>query len=165
MNHRARTAATTVALAAALVAGGAAPARAQDVVVDFPAGVACEFAVTVEIEGGNARTRDFFDEDGNIVRTLVTGRGDDLTFINAETGESLVLAFRGAAQRVTYHPDGTQTVVASGHVVLILFPTDVPAGPTTTLYAGRIEFTIDAAGVFTLQRTSGTSTDLCAALA
>ena len=48
--------------------------------------------------------------------------------------------------------------------MLILFPTDVPAGPSTTLHVGRVVYTIDTNGVFTVQRVSGTSTDICAAL-
>jgi hypothetical protein len=47
--------------------------------------------------------------------------------------------------------------------VLILFPTDVPAGPSTTLYVGRVVFTV-VGDVFTLRSTSGTATDICAAL-
>jgi hypothetical protein len=31
--------------------------------------------------------------------------------------------------------------------VLILYPTDVPAGPSTTLNVGRVVFTIDTQGV------------------
>ena len=63
-------------------------------------------------------------------------------------------------------PDGrTTTFTATGHFVLILFPTDVPAGPSTTYYVGRVVVTIDnLTGVFTLQETRGTATDLCAAL-
>ena len=60
--------------------------------------------------------------------------------------------------------DGSQTVTLSGHNVLFLFPTDVPAGPSTTLYVGRVVFTVDVNGVFTLVSTAGTATDICAAL-
>ena len=48
--------------------------------------------------------------------------------------------------------------------MLILFPTDVPAGPSTTLVAGRIVFTVDQAGVFTVQQITGQQTDICALL-
>jgi hypothetical protein len=48
--------------------------------------------------------------------------------------------------------------------VLIMFPTDEPAGPSTTLYVGRVVFDADAAFNFTLRSTRGTATDLCAAL-
>jgi hypothetical protein len=55
-------------------------------------------------------------------------------------------------------------VTLTGHNVLFLFPTDVPAGPSTTLYVGRVVFHVDTEGVFTLQSTNGTATDICAAL-
>jgi len=32
--------------------------------------------------------------------------------------------------------------ITIGHNVLILFPSDVPAGPSTTLYVGRVVFTV-----------------------
>ena len=51
-----------------------------------------------------------------------------------------------------------------GHLVLIMFPTDVPAGPSTTLYVGRVVFDVAPDRVFTLKETQGKSTDLCAAL-
>ena len=67
---------------------------------------------------------------------------------------------------MTPQPDGTELHVATGHNGLILFPTDVPAGPTTTLYVGRIVFTVDPdTGVFELLSTAGRATDVCAALA
>ena len=59
---------------------------------------------------------------------------------------------------------GSQTVTLTGNNVLIMFPSDVPAGPSTTLYVGRVVYTVDAGGVFTLVSTSGRATDLCAAL-
>ena len=37
--------------------------------------------------------------------------------------------------------------------------------PSTTQYVGRIVYTVDESGVFTLVSTSGRSTDICAALA
>lgn len=63
-----------------------------------------------------------------------------------------------------FNADGSQTVTLTGHNILILFPTDVPAGPSTTLYVGRVVFTVDANGVTTLKSTSGTATDICAAV-
>jgi hypothetical protein len=63
-----------------------------------------------------------------------------------------------------FNADGSQTVTVTGHNVLILFPTDVPAGPSTTLYVGRVVCTIGVDQVFTLKSTSGKATDICAAL-
>ena len=111
--------------------------------------------------------REFTDRSGNVVRTLAAGKGFTLTSTNLSPGssKSLTLPSSGSVQRTTVNSDGTSTVVSTGHNVLILFPTDIPAGPSTTLYVGRIVYTVDASGVFTLQSTSGRATDLCALLA
>ena len=46
-----------------------------------------------------------------------------------------------------------------------MFPTDVPPGPSTTLYVGQVVFTFDnETGFTTVQENEGTATDLCAAL-
>jgi hypothetical protein len=61
--------------------------------------------------------------------------------------------------------DGIATVTATGQTGVIMFPTDVPAGPSTTVYRGRVVFTIDlSTGVFTIISSTGTRTDVCAAL-
>jgi hypothetical protein len=75
------------------------------------------------------------------------------------------LPSNGSVTRTTINDDGTTTFTTTGHNVLILFPTDVPAGPSTTLYVGPVVFTVDADGIFTLQSATGKSTDICALLA
>ncbi len=65
---------------------------------------------------------------------------------------------------MAFNPDGSSTVVATGNTVIILFPTDVPAGPSTTLYVGRVVYTNDGQNNFVLQDHSGQTTDICAAL-
>ena len=85
-------------------------------------------------------------------------------FTNLGTGDTLSLKANGSVEKIALHPDGTQTWMTMGHNVLILFPSDVPAGPSTTLYMGRVVFTVDTSGVFTLRSTSGKSMDICAAL-
>jgi hypothetical protein len=45
-----------------------------------------------------------------------------------------------------------------------MFPTDIPAGPSTTLYVGQLVYTVDPAGVFTVESSRGNSTDICAEL-
>jgi hypothetical protein len=143
---------------------GAASSAIADFTVDFPAGLACAFFLRIEGSGGNQIMREFLDKNGNIVRTLTTGTGSALTFTNVDTGATLSLRSNGAVMNVTINPDGSQTVVSTGHNILILFPTDVPAGPTTTLYVGRVVFTIDSIGTFTLQQHSGQASDICASL-
>jgi hypothetical protein len=40
----------------------------------------------------------------------------------------------------------------------------VPAGPSTTLHEGRVVYTVDTSGAFTVQQVSGKTTDICAVL-
>jgi hypothetical protein len=154
-------------LTSALVLGSGSPATAADppdAVFEFPAGVACDFPLRVEVFGGNQVMKEFRDENGNIVRMLSAGKGSLLVFENLSTGATLSLTTGGSVTQTTFNPDGSQTVTGTGHTVLILFPTDVPAGPSTTLVQGRIVYTIAPDGVFTLQEVSGQTTDICAAL-
>jgi hypothetical protein len=145
------------------------PAIAQsepDVVI--PADVACPgFALGIDSAGNENRVdREFYDKEGNLIRVLSTGTGPDLTLINMTTGATVSLQGNGANSRTTFNPDGTLTVVNTGHNILIMFPTDVPAGPSTTLYIGRLVYTVDpTTGVYTFVDFKGKSRDLCAALA
>jgi hypothetical protein len=132
----------------------------------FDAGEACEFQLSL-IGGPDTRTvHEFADAHGNPVTLLFTGRGSAITLTNDDTGATLSLPESGAPWRIVDGgPDGTSTFTTMGHLVLIMFPTDVPAGPSTTLYVGRVVFDVDnPTGVFTLRETRGKSTDLCAAL-
>ncbi|GGI44734.1 hypothetical protein GCM10010932_06100 [Agromyces flavus] len=139
----------------------AGPASAADFDAVFPAGTACDFEVGVDISGGKLITREFTDSDGNLVRTLTAGRGTDLTFTNVDTGATVSLKGNGSVSSSTLNPDGSWTVRSTGHNVLILFPTDVPAGPSTTLYVGRVTHEVDAENVFTIVGSSGRTRDLC----
>jgi hypothetical protein len=52
-----------------------------------------------------------------------------------------------------------------GHNVLIYFPTDDPAGPSTTLVVGRADIIVDSeTSHFTRLSRTGNTTDICAAL-
>jgi hypothetical protein len=155
--------ASAVAVAATILLGSAT--RSYAATIDLPAGIACEFELILDISTPEHRVfREFKDKNGNVVRTLSAGKGNTLVFTNASTGATLTLHPNGSVEHATVHPDGTTTFVVTGHEVLILFPTDVPAGPSTTLYVGRVVFDVDANGTFTLVSTSGKSTDICAAL-
>jgi hypothetical protein len=144
------------------VSADAALAADHDLV--FPAGTACDFDLAVDVAGGHQVVHTFLDANGNTVRTISTGVGSQLTFTNLATTATLALPANGAVTNTVINADGSQTVTLTGHNVLILFPTDVPAGPSTTLYVGRVVFTIGVDGVFTLRSTSGRATDICAAL-
>jgi hypothetical protein len=156
---------TAVALGSAVAVTTAAPASAQEV-FELPAGTACDFALRIEQTGGNRIMREFTDRNGNVVRTLEAGKGFDLTFTNLESGESIAFPSNGSVSRTTINADGVNTVQATGHNVVILFPSDIPAGPSTTLYTGRLVYTVDTStGVFTVVSSSGPTTDICAILA
>ena len=69
------------------------------------------------------------------------------------------------ARQLAINPDGTMTFTATGHNGLVLFPSDVPAGPSTTQYIGRIVYHVDPmTGVFTLLQESNNQRDVCAEL-
>lgn len=154
---------------ATLVAlGSAVPstAVAADFTLDLPAGIACE-SFDLRIEGDTnpkAVYKEFYDKNGSLVRILSAGKGNTLSFTNLATSTTLALAANGSVTQIVPNGDGSQTWMIMGHNVLIFFPTDVPAGPSTTLYVGRVVFTVDTSGIYTLQSTSGTSMDICAAL-
>jgi hypothetical protein len=155
------------AAVSALVAGSAAvaaPATAEPFDLVFPAGTACAvFDVGVNVAGSAPELREFRDKNGDVVRTLQTGTGNQLTFTNVATGESLELDSNGTATRTTIDADGN-VVEAMGHNVIILFPSDTPAGPSTELFVGRIVYTVDATNTFVVQSSAGRRVDLCAAL-
>ena len=54
----------------------------------------------------------------------------------------------------------------AGWNVLFLFPTDEPAGPSTTLHVGVVVYDDDGAGNFTVDQhlTRSRTTDICAAV-
>jgi hypothetical protein len=85
-------------------------------------------------------------------------------FTNLATGKTLTLSSNGSVERDTFNADGTTTVDALGYNVIILFPTDITPGPSTTLYVGRVVYTVDTSGAFKIQTHSGPTTDICAAL-
>jgi hypothetical protein len=129
--------------------------------------MACpDFDLQVSWSGGSVHTKQFVDRNGNLVKIITAGKGFLLTYTNLDTGNSVTIRTDGSVSKTTINPDGTQTVSASGHNGLIMFPTDIPAGPTTTHYIGRIVYNVDpATGVFTLVRTSNNQRDICAELA
>jgi hypothetical protein len=154
----------SAALVTAVLSAIALPAQAADPLT-FPAGTACSFELEVKIGSSDNRVdRTFTDADGNVVRMLAAGRGTPLTFRNVSTGAELTLRANGSVMRTTPNADGTSTVVSTGHNVIILFPTDSPAGPSTTLYTGRVTYLQTPEFVFTLIGSSGDTVDICAEL-
>ena len=138
-----------------------------DQTIDLPAGIACAgFDLRIEISGTVQQNKLFNDKNGNPVRFISVGKGSALTFTNLQSGNSLALRPNGSGSHFHFNADGTLTVNATGHNVIILFPTDFPAGPSTIQYVGRVLYTVSADGTntFTLRQVSGTRSDICAAL-
>jgi hypothetical protein len=150
--------------------GAAAPTATADVpdfTWDLPMGVACPtFDLRLEGFVSDLRvSRTFYDKSGNPVRMFAGGKGNVLRFTNLNTTASLTLRTGGSVERTGLAADGSiTTYTAMGHNVVIMFPTDIPAGPSTKLYLGRVDFSIDAGGTWTMLSKSGTQFDICAAL-
>jgi hypothetical protein len=166
MNTRTTRMLAPAILFGAITAMTVQPAIAQDAIT-LAAGLGCDFKLSFEAVGGKLHTKTFVDKKGNPVRTLTAGKGVDLTYTNVKTGESVTIKTAGSVTSTVFNPDGTQTVTSTGHNGLILFPTDVPAGPSTVHYVGRFVYTVNPkTGVFTLdsEGTTGTQRDICAEL-
>ena len=153
--------ALTLILAGMLSFGSLASA---DLVIELPPGLACDFALRIEITGeGTQVYKEFMDKDGNLIRTLAAGKGWDFLFTNGYTGATFSLKGNGSVSHYSFNPDGTYTYTGTGHNVVILFDTDVP-GPMTIQVSGRVVCTVDQNSVWTLQELSGKKIDICAAL-
>ena len=153
---------------------GAGPAMAADpVIVILDPGLGCpDFTLRFVATGGKLHTKIFVDENGNTVRSLRAGKGVLLTYTNLGPdpvhpieGQSIKIKTGGSVSSTRTNPDGSVTVTATGHNGLILFPSDVPAGPSTTHYIGRIVYDVDPpTQVFTLRQESNNQRDVCAEL-
>lgn len=152
--------------ATSLAVLSAPPATAAaDLNRHFDAGVACEFPLDVLGTGSTARTHNLTVHNGGVGLIIEAGKGYTLTYTNSDTGKSITFRSNGSVSKTVVDPDtGAATVRISGHAGLILFPSDIPAGPSTTQYIGTVVFTIDPDGVFDVQSVSGTAADVCAAL-
>lgn len=146
---------------AGLTAATPSVAADPDFKYELPAGQACAgFDLQIIGIGDNRHTQEF--TNGRVIKA---GRGFVLTFTNLTTDKTLALQSNGSVEIDTPNGDGTTTVDALGHFVVILFPTDTPPGPSTTLYVGRVVYTVvNATQEFRVQTHSGTTTDICAAL-
>jgi hypothetical protein len=132
--------------------------------VAYPAGIACEFPLGIDGSGGHLKVMEFLDKSGNTVRTLAAGTGSALRFTNLDTGATTSTRSNGFVQRIFPNADGSTTLENMGHTIVIMWPTDVPAGPSTTLYVGRVVIKVEDGSTFTLLGSRGVATDICAAL-
>lgn len=145
-------------------ANAADPSGSLDFSLNFAAGVACDFELGIDGWNGKGHIKEFKDKNG-FVRSLLAGTGSAVRFTNVATGRTVSFKSNGSVEhKTTYSLDGSYTVSGTGHYVVILFPTDIPAGPSTTLYVGQVVISSDAANNFTVLKESGNKTDICAAL-
>jgi hypothetical protein len=174
INRRLAPASLLAAMALIVAQPGFAVAQPPSVVDDpkpfvVPAGLGCP-GFDLEVDGTAGRARVIRDKNGQPARVLTVATGVVITYTNLgldgmTRGKSISFKTSGSVTSIVTEGT-TETWTATGHNGLILFPTDVPAGPTTTQYSGgRIVFTVDTlTGVFTLVSASGNATDVCAAL-
>ncbi len=165
-NSALRRLATTCLATASLAIGTAAMAAdPPDFSIEFPAGVACSnFALKLDIWEGKGRVRELRDKHGNL-RSLFAGTGAAFLMTNTSTGKSTSTKVNGAsAMTTTYTLDGSQKIDIHGHVLIIWFPSDIPAGPFTSYHIGHLVYNLSPVGVGTLVAMNGNSTDICAAL-
>ena len=153
---------SAAAAAAALTLAPMAPASAAT--FTLPAGLACSFELQIDQTDDRQVHKTFEAPDGS-VRMLDAGKGSDLVFTNTDTGDTYSLAGNGAVrwERVDT-ATGASRLTVTGHTVLIYFPTDIPAGPSTTLVVGREDIAVDPNGNFTRLSRTGKTIDICAAL-
>ncbi|WP_248762059.1 hypothetical protein [Pseudarthrobacter sp. SSS035] len=167
---------TRVLAVSALAAAALAPAQPALAAEEqfFDPDVACpDFVLGFLPTGGILHTKEFKDRNGNVVRILTAGKGTLNTYtnygpdpLNRVAGKSVSIRTDGSVTSIKVNPDDTLTYTTTGHFGLIMYPSDVPAGPSTTQYIGRIVFDVDlATGVFTLVSTRGSAVDVCAKLA
>ena len=150
--------------AAALALSAAGTALAQLEPFTLPAGVACDFPLTFQpLAPGHQQIR-ITDQQGRTGTAIFAGQFGTLQVINAATGESLTLPGKGAVNITRDNGDGTQTITLAGHWVVVWFPTDNPAGPSTIEYVGQVVIR-QAGTVSTLVSLKGKQVlDICAAL-
>jgi hypothetical protein len=140
----------------------AAPTTNPPISGSFPAGQACTFQLDFSGRGGNFMTR-----QTNSIRTISGGTGSALTFTNAANGKTVSFPSNGVASIVTQpNQDGSFTEQLTGHNVVILMPTDITKGPSTTLIVGRVVINVGPKPLFPFDvlSVSGTQTDICALL-
>jgi hypothetical protein len=144
----------------------AAPDPEPPFKVDLPAGAGCSFPLRLESSAGEVRTITFKTENGQPGRIISVKTGVVLTYTNVDTGASVRIKTSGSVTSAMPLDDGvTELRTATGHNGLILFPDDVPGGPTTTQYNGRIVYTYNTVtGFIEVIKTSGKAADICAEL-
>jgi hypothetical protein len=159
-----------VVVSAATPASGVAPIREPygpssaggSIAGSYPAGVACSFAVSLEIvSGGTGQQLTFVDRNGDVVRIFNRVTPSTWVITNLDTGESHPVQLPAGTGRITFAADGTTTVTITGGAIGFNSPPDTPPGPFSLTNVGRLVFVIAPDGTGTLS-LRGEQTDLCA---
>jgi hypothetical protein len=154
---------SAAAAVAALTFAPMAPASAD--ITDYPAGIACDFGLRVEATGSPTVDDKMFEFPDGRVRFLDAGKGAALDFTNLETGATYSLKGNGSVNWIRVDAAGSAQLTVTGHTVVIYFPDDEPAGPSTTLVVGREVIDVDLTTFhFTRVSRTGKTTDICKAL-
>ena len=154
--------AATVIAAVGLVTPASAAATLWT--ATFAAGDVCSFPLTVSGTGDSPKVyREFKDRHGNVRAIFSAGKGQALTYTNADTMKTFSTPANGAGSWTVYNRDGSQIIRLFGHNVVLLFPTDVD-GPSAWLYSGLVVIKVDAAGVWKVVKQSGRKINICARL-
>src|SRR4051812_22233418 len=99
--------ASTVAIALCVACATPSSAAPEQYDVFLPAGIGCAgFGLGIDITPGNRNVKTFTDDQGNPVRILETGKGNDLVFTNDDTGASVSLKSNGSVSKTTFNSDG-----------------------------------------------------------
>jgi hypothetical protein len=139
------------------------PVGPPDATIPFPAGYACVFPLTLEQWDNKTQTRDFTDRQGN-KHSVSSGKGHDFRMTNTANGKSTTQKAQNFEQDIVTYSNGSQWYSTNGAILIIMFPTDVPAGPSTTYYYGETELYIAVDGVGTLKPPRTYARDICAEL-
>jgi hypothetical protein len=120
----------------------------------------CGFPV-LNHEEGYGVVESFTDDEGNLVRQILTGPGLSETLTNLDTGKTIVLNAEGPGFR-DFNPDGSTSFTGAGPTVFYFNPFTL--GPGLFYATGRFVIARDANGNRTFEIV-GTITDVCAELA
>ena len=151
-------------LCATSLAANAQPTVFPDFSITFDAGLACPgFPLTIDGSGAKLSVREFTDDDG-LLHAVYAGKGYNFRLTNATSGKSVFQKSQGAQQENIFYPDGSLKQTDNGAVLLVMFPTDIPAGPSTRYINGHTVLNIASDGVGTLEPLRGHVRDICAEL-
>ncbi len=147
-------AATCALVALASPVAAAKPDRHPENLEGFVLTGACEFDVQLDILRDRSYAMDFYDQDGNLVRTQYFG-SIVIRATNVETDASVDLNIGGPA-RDAYNADGTITTTFLG--------LGLPLITDNNLTRGRFEFTFSAGfeELLSVGKSAGFTEDFCA---